>query len=83
MSDSSIKLPTRFVRVGDTLNRYGVELMCVERPSAGVLSPSDACLGCWFFHACRIRSSAVNCSDIQCSCWDRRDGIDVWFKLVK
>lgn len=70
-------LPTRFIRLGEQLVRYGKTLVCVRRPDA--LSPGDACRGCWFRSNHRAGGVGVNCQDIQCSVWDRRDGEDVWF----
>ncbi len=71
-------LPTRYVRLGDEFERYGVTLVCVRR-KRGVF-PADACRGCWFRRSRRPGSEVViNCNDIQCSSWDRMDGENVWF----
>ena len=77
-SGKGVGLPTRFVRVGDVFSRYGKVLRCVERPAAGVMMPSDACMGC-FFSCSRSVNSMINCNDIQCSKFDRMDGRSVWF----
>lgn len=71
-------LPTRYVRLGEEFERYGVTLVCVRRRVN--IAPADACRGCWFRRARRPGSEVViNCNDIQCSSWDRMDGLNVWF----
>ena len=77
---ASEKLPTRFVPVGGTISRYGFTLTAVLRPSAAKLLPCEACSGCWFAKG-RVGELITNCTDIQCSKWDRMDGRNVWFKL--
>lgn len=75
---SRLSLPTRYVRIGSILVRYGKTLECVERPKG--LAPCDACRGCWFSTGKgHIGGGVVNCRDIQCSSWDRMDGRNVWF----
>lgn len=76
---TSSKLPTRYVRLGEILKRYGKELICEERPGALLMPPSEACSGCWFKNSYE-GTNIINCNDIQCSCWDRADGRDVWFR---
>lgn len=68
----------RFVPVGGTLLRYRRVLRCVERPRGGL--PCDACSGCFFSLS---ESGQSYCDDIQCSKWDRRDGLNVWFQEVR
>lgn len=75
-SDGAHKLPTRFIPLGDGLLRYGRVLECVRRPKD--LNWREACRGCWLSRGIRD-GVPVNCEDIQCSKWDRRDGEDVWF----
>lgn len=70
------KMPTRFVRLGGEITRYGCRLVCCERPSG--LAPCDACKGC-FFSLSRYEGSVIQCNDIQCSSFDRMDGLNVWF----
>lgn len=73
-------LPTRFVKIGDTFERYGTTLKCVRR--RGDLLPKDACKGCWFKaprDGYKKGEATINCNDIQCSSWDRRDRKNVWF----
>lgn len=83
MGKESATLPTRYVAVGETFERYGARLICVARPRAGVLVPSEACRGCWFAHHFRaFDNSVTTCRDIQCSRFDRMDGRNVWFKEV-
>lgn len=79
MINEKVKMPSRYVRLGGRFRRYGVELVCVERPEG--LSPCDACRGC-FFCSSRINGVVINCNDIQCSSWDRMDGVNVWFREV-
>ena len=75
-------LPTRYVRIGCEMHRYGRVLKCVLRPSG--LTPSDACSGCWFSKGRKGgNSTLVNCNDIQCSSFDRMDGKNVWFVEIK
>jgi len=76
VSPRSRSLPTRYVPVGEIVERYGVRLRCVERRP--VHSFSAACKGCWF-RRCSVDGTIVNCNDIQCSRWDRMDGRNVWF----
>ena len=76
----SRSLPTRFVRLGAELERYGVTLVCIRRPSD--LHHTDCCKGCWFSSGRKVIGGKVvmaNCNDIQCSVFDRMDGADVWF----
>lgn len=77
------RLPTRFVPVGKTIKRYGNTFRCVLRPPAEMLSPQDACRGCWFCRTHRDYNLVSNCSAIQCSSFDRKDGKNVWFQLVE
>ena len=72
-------MPTRFVRIGGEMNRYGRTLVCVRRPND--LTPADACLGCWFSRGRKDDGAMTNCNDIQCSSQDRMDGNNVWFVL--
>ena len=65
--------------VGGTLKRYGVNLVCIPRPQAGDLLPSEACRGCWLSKARRMGTKIMNCMDIQCSAFDRMDRRNVWF----
>ncbi|MBR5414196.1 MAG: hypothetical protein IK114_14395 [Fibrobacter sp.] len=76
---TSEKLPTRFVPVGGVITRYGTRLVAVQRPAAARLLPCEACSGCWFSKG-RNGTLIINCSDIQCSKWDRMDCRNVWFK---
>ena len=78
---SHSKLPTRYIAVGEVLRRYGKELLCEVRPGSLLLPPSCACEGCWFKNS-REGNNVINCNDIQCSCWDRADGKDVWFRAL-
>lgn len=71
-------LPTRYVRLGGEMCRYGKVLVCVRRPCE--LVPADACSGCWFSRG-RKEGAMTNCNDIQCSSHDRMDGNNVWFVL--
>lgn len=73
-------LPTRFVRLGGEFTRYGVTLVCVRRDDG--LHHTDACKGC-FFSKARNGGNIMNCNDIQCSSFDRMDGINVWFQVKK
>lgn len=73
-------LPTRYVPVGGEFTRYGVRLVCVQRPR--VSGVSAACKGCWFSRGRKVicgETVMLNCNDIQCSSWDRMDGRNVWF----
>lgn len=73
-------LPTRYVPIGGEFTRYGVRLVCRQRPK--VKSPADACSGCWFSRGRKIidgETVMLNCNDIACSSWDRMDGKNVWF----
>ncbi len=77
-----MRVPTRFVRVGDEFSRYGRRLRCIARPDARTLVPSEACRGCCFSQGYRLLGGKrvfVTCRDIQCSCFDRMDATSVWF----
>ena len=76
-------LPTRFVPVGKTIIRYGKEFRCVLRPPVEQLTPQEACRGCWFARTHRDDRLTSNCTAIQCTRWDRKDGRNVWFVLVE
>lgn len=67
------RIPRRDVRIGETFLVRGVEYECIRRPR--VLEVSDACSGCAFLHA--------SCPAARCSCWDREDGNNVWFREVE
>lgn len=73
---TSSGLPTRYVPLGGEFDRYGVRLLCIRRPKG--LLPTAACKGCWFRRS-RIGGVVINCNDIQCSKFDRMDGVNVWF----
>lgn len=72
--ESSIRLPSKFVKIGDTVKIFGKTYRCVEA-GKGILT--DPCLGCDL--------ASENCSFRvpQCSPFDRRDKKRVWFKLVQ
>ena len=74
--NQGVKLPTRFIRIGETFERYGITLECVAMPMD--TCPAAACRGC-FFRRSRIGDTVINCNDIQCSSWDRMDKKNVWF----
>ena len=76
------KLPTRFVRVGEVLHRYGKDLICEIRPGSMLMLPCEACEGCWFKNS-RDGSSVINCNDLQCSSFDRVEGKNVWFRALR
>lgn len=69
----NLKLPTKFKPLGETFRRQGTTLRAVRRPDG--LRPDEACLGCFFNGEC------INL--LQCSKFDREDGISVWFKEVE
>ena len=73
-SESKSRIPRRFVALGDFYVKDGIVYECVMRPD--VEKPSEACRGCAF---CRTSSSDRWCLGLQCSKWDRADGINVWF----
>lgn len=68
-------LPTKFCPIGEEIEYGGHKYRCELRPS--VSAPSEACSGCDFSRKYR------NCSDVQCSLFDRRDRKFVWYKEVK
>jgi len=71
----SSALPTKYTDVGDILEIGGHRYECIVARRCSV--PSEACSGCDFSRKYR------NCSDVQCSPFDRRDGKFVWYKEVK
>ena len=63
-------LPSRFVPVGSVVNVRGREYRCIKRSD---VHWSDCCSGCSFV--------GTDCpSFLQCSKFDRRDGVNVWFE---
>lgn len=70
--------PTRFVPIGHEFVRYGRRLLCVERPK-DTWPPLRACKGCFFRRSEARDGVIINCKDIQCSSFDRRDRKNVWF----
>ena len=76
------KLPTKFIPVNRTIARYGRLFKCVLRPPVETLDVQDACKGCWFARTHRDDRLTSNCNAVQCSSFDRKDGKNVWFKLV-
>lgn len=70
----SMRLPSIFVPIGGDYVYGGVTYRCVRRPH---VVPRDACLGCAF------SASGKPCpAALQCSKFDRRDGVFVWFERV-
>jgi len=67
-----VRMPSRYVDVGEVLEYEGYRYLCVARPEVGM--PSEACRGCDF--ALKYRG----CDKVKCSVWDRRDGRNVWFR---
>jgi len=70
--------PSRFVPVGQTVRRYGHNLLCSERPP-DLWPPRRACRGCFFRNSFASENVVINCKDVQCSAFDRPDGKNVWF----
>lgn len=68
----SATLPTRYVEVGEVVSVGNREFVCVESPR--IRCVSEACSGC------DLSRCYLNCGDIQCGKFDRRDGRFVWFK---
>jgi len=74
------RLPRRFIPIGGEVERYGQTFVCVEAPPVEELLPCEACRGCWFARTHRDNRIS-NCSALQCSKFDRKDGRNVWFVL--
>ena len=76
--DRKSRIPRRFVPVGGSYEKEGRVYECVERGEVPRLS--DACRGC-----CFSKSSSPDrwCLGLQCSRWDRHDGLNVWFVEVE
>ena len=70
----SMRLPSIFVPVGGEYIYGGVVYRCIKRPN---VVPKDACLGCAFNKPGRSCPAAL-----QCSKFDRKDGVFVWFEDV-
>lgn len=64
-------MPVRYVPEGGEVTVAGRVLRCVRR--GAVTCPADACSGC------SLSRLYLGCADLQCSSFDRRDGINVWF----
>ena len=71
-----IDLPTKYIPIGDVLERCGRKFVAVPRPDASRLAVADACMGCFF---AKCPASFSNCNTLQCSRWDRADGRNIWF----
>ena len=65
-------LPSNYVPVGGVIAFCGGRFRCVVRPEG--LHWTDSCLGCG------LRRFSGNCGDYQCSRFDRRDGLNVWYE---
>lgn len=65
------RLPRVYVPVGETVVAGGNVLRCELRPRG--LHWSEACRGC------SLRTRDRGCYDLQCSSFDREDGVNVWF----
>ena len=71
-SDKASSLPSRFVPIGGLIDIRGRVYRCVIRSDVHWV---DCCSGC------SLRG--VDCpSFLQCSKFDRRDGMNVWFREV-
>lgn len=75
-SERSLLMPERFVELGGHFyvarRRYRV-----VRNTA--VMPWEACYGCAF--SGREDGKFRSCPNVKCSCFDRSDGISVWFVL--
>ena len=70
--DKASSLPQRFVAVGEDVVVKGRTYRCVLREE---VHWSDCCRGCAF--------QGCDCPPfLQCSKFDRRDGLNVWFEEV-
>lgn len=74
MEPEYLSLPTLFRPIGAVLVRQGVKLVVVQRPAG--LALKDCCRDCFFQDACSWFNR------LQCSKFDRRDGISVWFQKI-
>ena len=72
--ESAGRLPTRFVEVGAVVNIFGRPYRCVLA-SRDILT--DPCLGC------DLREVACSSKVPQCSPFDRRDHLRVWYRRVE
>ena len=74
MDEGATRLPTRFVPVGGMVRVFDHFYKCTEA-AKDILT--DPCLGC------DLRD--LNCTSRmpQCSPFDRRDKVRVWYKLVR
>ncbi len=68
-----MQTPTIFKPVGEIFNRLGTKLIVVKRPKG--LELDEACRDCFFSISC--------VHQLQCSKFDREDGVSVWFKEIK
>lgn len=70
---SAQRLPTKFVPIGSEVMIFGQRYRCVRADKDILTDP------CW---GCDIRD--INCTSRvpQCSPFDRRDKVRVWFKLI-
>lgn len=70
----AVRMPSRYVMIGDTTVVEGRRYLCVERRP--VQTPAEACSGCDF--SIRYR----NCDPLKCSSFDRADRTNVWFHEI-
>ena len=69
-SGKASSLPSQFVRLGGTVRYKGRDYRCVLRDD---VTWSECCRGCAF--------AGADCPPaLQCSSFDRRDGLNVWFQ---
>ena len=72
--ESAVRLPSRFIEIGSTIEIKGKLYKCVEADKSIL---TDPCLGC------DLTDSNCTFRVPQCSPFDRKDKKRVWFKLVK
>lgn len=71
-----IEKPTVFKSIGTIIVRRDYRVKVVPRP-VKELAPREACRGCFF-------SKIIACNTrMQCSKFDRQDGVSVWFEEIK
>lgn len=69
------RLPRRFIPVGGVVSTPIGDLRCIARPQG--LHWTEAC------RDCVLRTGDRGCYDLQCSVFDRKDGVNVWFAKVE
>lgn len=74
LESKNTEMPSRYVGIGEEVIIRGKRYRCIEADSVTVAC--DACAGC------DVRREYLNCNDLMCSPFDRKDKKFVWYKQI-